>query len=543
MTAARTFARILTAMVVFELAVALYVLIFGGVRIDLGPWRLSAGTWRHPLTQAIVLGLVAAWLYARDAAARGEWDVVPRLVRRAMSRAIAPLRAEPFLWSGVLVAIVAAVVVCDRLAAQRLVIGSEAGGWAYPYVRGVPPETAAIVLLHAVVLGALLWWRGRRSAPGEWVEVGLWLVAAMGLQLLLRSLTPFSFEQIFLSEGANSFYTVTQQHDAASVLSRFAEVRGSWPLHAHSNMPGKLMLLYGLELVSNDPVTLSLLLIGLSNLGGVLLYLFVRDLFGDRRVALYALALYLFVPARLFFLPLMNTVTPVVAFTCLLLFERWLQRASPRYAVAAGVALYALIFFEPIPLVSGALVALLAARALRRRDITPAQFLRAQGGLVVLSFIATMTAVWMLSGFNLADGVLRVGADAAAFNAAETRPYGLWTWRNLVEFFVGAGICQAVLFVVALAEGLRRVGEAPPLIDRPIVLLSAGLMVMLLVLDLAGVSRGETIRLWIFLACLLQIPAAWVCARLNSRLALTIVLVLSVVQSAIGTATIGFVVP
>ena len=38
---------------------------------------------------------------------------------------------------------------------------------------------------------------------------------------------------------------------------------------------------------------------------------------------------------------------------------------------------------------------------------------------------------------------------------------------------------------------------------------------MLLALDLTGVNRGEVIRLWIFLACLFQVPTAYVCVRLR----------------------------
>ena len=53
------------------------------------------------------------------------------------------------------------------------------------------------------------------------------------------------------------------------------------------------------------------------------------------------------------------------------------------------------------------------------------------------------------------------------------------------------------------------------LIYRPIVLFSAALLVMLLALDLLGVNRGEVIRLWIFLACLFQVPAVYVCVRLG----------------------------
>ena len=147
-----------------------------------------------------------------------------------------------------------------------------------------------------------------------------------------------------------------------------------------------------------------------------------------------------------------------------------------------------------------------------------------------------------LFGFHTGDALTRVAADAAEFNAKESRPFGLWAWRNLVEFAFGAGICQAVLFWVAAADGFRR-ADGRRLIERPIVVVCAGLLVMLLALDLAGVNRGEAIRLWIFLACLLQIPAAYVCARLSSRVAMAVVLTLAVVQCALGTATIGFVVP
>lgn len=65
---------------------------------------------------------------------------------------------------------------------------------------------------------------------------------------------------------------------------------------------------------------------------------------------------------------------------------------------------------------------------------------------------------------------------------------------------------------------------------------------MVVGLDLAGLNRGEAVRLWIFLACLFQVPTAWACARLQSRVALAIVLAASVLQAALGTAMIGFLV-
>jgi hypothetical protein len=537
-----TLARAAAALAALLVLVSGYVLFVGDILVQLGSFRLSAGTWRHPFTQALVLGAIAGGLFYLDARASGKWDAAPRLAGQWVARVIAPVRRQPWLWGGVLTGAIAAFVVCDRLVSQQMVLGSAAGGWTYPFVQAAGPSVFRLAALVSAVACVMVFWRSRGNAVApEWIQVGAWVLVAMALQVILRTTTPFSLERIFLSEGANSFYTVTQQYGAGTVLSQFAELRGGWPLHAHSNMPGKLMLLYGLEVFTNDPTALAWLMIAISNLAGVLLYLFVRDLFADRRVALYTLILYLFVPAKLYFFPLMNTVTPAVVFACLLCFQRWLQRGSAGYAAAAALSLYVLILFEPVPLVIGALIALLVIRARRLGTVTWTELLRTHARIFMAVFLGSMLLFVVLFGFNLVDGLQRVAADAAAFNASENRPYGLWAWRNLVEFCFGAGICQAVLFVVATVEGLR--DRARPLIDRPIVLVCISLAVMLLALDLAGVNRGEAIRLWIFLACLFQIPAAWVCARLDSRLALATVLTLTVFQCALGTATVGFVVP
>jgi hypothetical protein len=51
------------------------------------------------------------------------------------------------------------------------------------------------------------------------------------------------------------------------------------------------------------------------------------------------------------------------------------------------------------------------------------------------------------------------------------------------------------------------------------------------------------VRLWIFLACFFQIPAAYVCARLEHPYAITLVVCSSIVSAALGTSMIGFIIP
>jgi hypothetical protein len=200
------------------------------------------------------------------------------------------------------------------------------------------------------------------------------------------------------------------------------------------------------------------------------------------------------------------------------------------------------VFYEPLPLVMGLLFAALAARALWRADITWQRFL-AQSGMVVLAFIVTHAAVDMWLGFDLIDALQQIGAHAVEFNATAGRPYSVWVRENLREFVFGVGLCQAVVFWAALGDGLRRRGVLHDRLTQPITVLCLGLLGVLLATDLIGVNRGEVIRLWIFLACFFQIPTAYVCARLENRAAMALVLGTTVLQDALGTSMIGFILP
>lgn len=445
------------------------------------------------------------------------------------------------LWVSLGLGAVLALLACYGVATQSLILGAPEGGWYYGYVEHVSVRPFGAVLLVVGTASALL--LVLRPGPGqrEWLVVLAWVVAATGLQGLLRSLTPFTLEEIFLSDGANSFYSVTQQFDARTVLDEFRDVRAKSPLHAQSNMPGKLMLLYGLQTISPRTDVLPWFVLMVSNLGALLMYLFVRDLFNDRRVALYSAVLYLFVPARLLFFPLLNTVTPVVCLCCGCVLVRWLQTGKTKYAAILGVALYGLVFFEPLPLVMGLLFAVLMARALSRKEMSGRQLL-AQMTIGVVAFGVTFLAMYLWFGFELIDAFRQVGAHAVEFNALSERPYAVWVWQNLREFAFGVGLCQAVVFWAALVDGLGAPGNWRDRLTKPVAVVCLGLLAVLIATDLIGLNRGEVIRLWIFLASFFQIPAAYVCARLPGHAALVLVLAMSVLQAALGTAMIGFVV-
>jgi hypothetical protein len=456
-----------------------------------------------------------------------------------------PLRmSDRWLWLFILLGTVFSLLVSYQIATQSLILGSLPGGWTYRYAaRFTSQPIGAALLVGGISVALLLLTRGiaRAGRLRQWLIVAVWIVAATPLQAVMRSLTAVDFETIFVSEAANSFYSVTREYGARKVLAEFNELRETWPWHAQSNMPGKLMLLYALQLISKSPVVLPWIIVVISNLGGALIYIFTRDLLGDCRVALFSLALYLFVPAKLFFFPLMNTVTPILAVGCAWLLLKMLQKRQRRYAALLGVAVYGIVFFEPLALVMGLLFAGFIARALWLGAISRAE-LWAQLGVGFVAFATTYAAMYLWFGFELVAALRRVAMHAVEFNVQNARPYGVWVEANLREFVVGMGVCQAFAFGAAVLDGLRGPGEWQARLTRPVTVLCLGLLAVVAVTDLMGVNRGEVIRLWIFLACMFQIPTAYVCASFEGNSAIVLVLACTVLQAALGATLIGFIV-
>jgi hypothetical protein len=446
------------------------------------------------------------------------------------------------LWASVIAGGILCVVACSLIATQSLILGSSSAGWFYGYQQPFSVRYLAVFLLIAAPAAALLFLPAPRPGLQEWAILLLWLAVVACAQWVLRSAAPYTLESLYTSDGANSFHGFAQQQRWTDVLAHFSRVTRGAPLHAQGNMPGKVMLVYAFQLLTSSPNRIAWLMVATSTLGGLLMYVFVRGLFADRRTALFAAILYLFHPARLFFLPIMNTVTPVVVLGCACLLVWWLRSGRTVAAIVFGVALYGLVFFEPLPLVMGLLFAALAWRAVAAGEIAASR-VAFQSVLVLLVFIATSEAVYAASGFELLQALRQTAAHAAAFNATAGRPYGFWVIENPLELLFGVGVCQAVVIAGAMIDGLG--GDAPlrMRLTRPIAAVCVGLVAVLVAVDAIGINRGEVIRLWIFLGAFFQVPAAYACARFPGRIAIAIVLACATLQATLGTAMIGFVVP
>ncbi len=440
-----------------------------------------------------------------------------------------------------------ATALVASVAAQLFPFGSLRGNWLYPYYRQINLEGVLVFAITLVCALPLVAWTTSLVQRREVLAVAVWLAAAGPLQLLLRAPYPASLETIVRSVGANSYWTATLDHGFLEILADFGAVAPSLPDHARGNMPGKPGLFFALGILTSDPGVMGLAIVLLSNLAGVLAYLIARELLADRRTALFALILTLFLPGKLVFLPVLNTVAPVFILLAFLLLLRLLRSRGAGSAALLGADVYATAFFDPFPLTMAPLFAAFVARAWARGELRPAEVLR----LLAISgagFLSIHAAMRLAFGFDLFAALHYVLEDARRFVGGANRPYEIWVAQNLIEFLVSLGACSAVVWLGDLGRALAGSSGGPPgrpgdRLLEPSNLLSASGLGILLLIDLSGTIRGEVTRLWIFLACFLQIPVAAACARSPGNSTFAVVLGASLLQAAVTISMVAFVVP
>lgn len=426
------------------------------------------------------------------------------------------------------------------VAHRDLVLGNPAGHWVYRYLYRFNVRALVVAAAVSALCGLVVAIPTAVTRRHEVLMIVMWLIVGSVAQYELRRLTPYSMERIFLSDGANGFYTVTRQYAGRTFLSNFDRIRSALPIHPRSNMPGKTLFLFALERLSMRPSVLVWLIVLVSNLGPVLMYLCSRELTGDPTVALYSLILSLVVPGRVFFFPVLNTITPVWVLLCLYLWLLVLRTGGAAFAALLGVAGFWLALYEPLPLVTLLLGATIAAGKVRSRSISVSNLTQ----LTMIAAAAAVACYWICRIFVRFDPFATFRtllAEAARFNTLARRPYRIWVVENLFDFAVAAGLCQTVSLVALVGRSVidlvrRRSRELMP------ATFCIGLVASVVMTDLSGINRGEVVRLWIFFACLAQLPAAILCARLG-RAALMLVLVSTVFHTAVATSMMAFAQP
>ena len=113
-----------------------------------------------------------------------------------------------------------------------------------------------------------------------------------------------------------------------------------------------------------------------------------------------------------------------------------------------------------------------------------------------------------------------------------------------MDFYVASGVCQSTLVLGCIARYSRDALTQPFVaIKTPAAVLSGALSAVLVFLEIVAINRGEVDRLWIFLAAFQSILVGHACTWRASNATFHMVVVSSLLQSALTNSLVMFAAP
>lgn len=408
------------------------------------------------------------------------------------------------------------------LAAVLLKVPGMNGPWYWRWTwRQLPLLRAGACFgLPLLAYGVLLWRWARlpRSLDASKVlpVVGGLVVCAALFQIAGTLTDPRGFallEQIVLSPTATSYYSdAAKITDVPAWLADFHRTKLSF--HSSTHPPGPI-LYYHLCIRLFGPRWAPLIgasLLGLvSCLGVALVYLLAGIWTADRYSRLGSCFLYALLPAFVLFFPEFDQVYPLISMVMLILWDRALHRSAMASA-GLGLAMFLASFMAYnlfAMLIPMALYAFWLLHQSRWSPVTTGATVRA--GIVALFVaVAAHALLFEATSFSAVGSLQRSLHLQAIFSGMLARPYGACVVFDLYDFALGGGVVLTLLALM-YAAAAPAAGDAAPLALTRIALLT------ILIVDLSGLLRCETARVWLFLQPLIVVPAGLQLAKLAPR--------------------------
>ena len=428
---------------------------------------------------------------------------------------------------------------------ENFVFGSSKGNWVYAYFDDVAPVSLKRLAAIFFLIGISIFIGNKFIYIYEKSTLFTSFIITVLAQIFTRGIYPISMGTIILSDRANGFYSVAMNYSPVHLITQYQTLISTFPMHVRANLPGKILLFELLQLFTSSPEIMGYLIIAFSALGSFLLYGICDKLFQDKRAAFYAFILYALFPSKLFFFPILNTVTPVFMLACLYIFITYFENRNFLFLWLLGGAFYVLIIFDPSPLSTGFVFIGILLYFTGKGDSRKKDYLT----LVIiplLSFLFLHALFSILFSFDLIKALRFIMNDAANFNVEYHRGYWVWVGENIKEFIYGSGTPAILIFLYwVLKIFVEWKTLKSKVIGWPLeIIFILSLLITFSVLAFLGINRGETTRLWIYLAALFQVPVSLFISRIpKSSVIFLVVASAYLLQTIIAIQRVGFVGP
>lgn len=377
-------------------------------------------------------------------------------------------------------------------------LGADWGAPAQPLVVFLRPALSTWAIPAALVLAASLYGAVRllraQAAAGPVAFAG----ATFGLTLITRLALnvfrggPGALDQPFVvgraGEGRTEFLPglAFVEHGVGHFLSDFPDITAKLPIQAQGHPPGLLLAMHYLGI--DTAAGLAALTIVVGALATPLLYLLAREIASEVEARAAAL-LFVFVPTSLLY---GATSADALFATLGVLAAVGLLARRPANRVLGAAALALAAFFSYALLAVGAWAALVRWR---REGIGSALRLAAICAAVL---VACFVALDLLTGFDLIAAI-RATDDRYREGIARLRPYAFWFFGSPAAFILMLG---PIAWFAARSLAAKEAS-------------AVALAIVIAISVIAGYTKAETERIWIFLvpfACLAaarSLPRRW----------------------------------
>ncbi len=383
--------------------------------------------------------------------------------------------------------------------------------WKWPW-RDLGLARTLGLLLPPLVPFLIAWRFVDRDPPSPraaCVALVLLTLTNFMLQVLALMCHPRGIEflrAIVISPVATSYFSDAQAiTDVAAWLRNFHTA--ALGLHSATHPPGPILYYYAwLKLLGPyaGAIAGGLFVGVIAALGVPVVYAFAGLWSPERRPRLVAGAMYALLPALIVFLPEFDQVYPIFA---MLIAWAWVvaSRGSLRAAVLLGATLLVASFFAYNLLVVGAFVALHALYVLRRERGSAQAWARlVRVALVAIAVpVAGYLALWLATGFDALRSVAHAMHEQNALQATLDRPWWAGVLFAPFDFFLGAGMLVVPLLILHLVRVAREFD-----LRRDDLVLSTIALGKIAIVDVSGLLRAETARIWLFLQPFALVPAA-----------------------------------
>jgi methylthioxylose transferase len=403
-------------------------------------------------------------------------------------------------WVGLLVPILvcggALLTLAVGLAAKAL--GADWGAPAQPLVVFLRPALSTWAIPAALVLGASLYGAVRllradiavRPVPFATATFVLTLLTRLALNVFRGG--PGALDQPFVvgraGEGRTEFLPglAWVEHGVGHFLDHFPDITAKLPIQAQGHPPGLLLTMHYLGIDSAPGLAALTILVGAA--ATPLLYLLAREVASEAEARAAAL-LFVFVPTSLLY---GATSADALFATLGVLAAVGLLARRPANRVLGAAALALATFFSYALLAVGAWAALVRWR---REGLGAALRLAAICAAVL---VVLFVALDLATGFDLVAAI-RATDDRYREGIARLRPYVFWLFGSPAAFVLMLG---PIAWFAARSLAAK---EASAVALATVIAISV----------VAGYTKAETERIWIFLvpfACLAaarSLPRRW----------------------------------